>query len=58
MNSILLPEMQNILEPSLALLAIIVPLGLAYLFVMYPERRKGKERSLEDGAGNKPGEFR
>jgi hypothetical protein len=38
MSSILLPEMNGMLGPSLAILTIVVPLGLAYVIVMLQAR--------------------
>lgn len=43
MNSMLMPEMSGLMEPALAVLAIIAPLGLAYVLVRLPARRSGKE---------------
>lgn len=40
MNSYLLPSMDIMLEPSLALLAILVPLGLAYGCIVLQDKRE------------------
>ncbi|BCK88317.1 hypothetical protein MIZ01_2120 [Sideroxyarcus emersonii] len=37
MNSMLLPAMDGLLEAGLAVLAVFVPLGLAYLMIVLPQ---------------------
>lgn len=59
MNSMLLPEMSGLLEPGLAVLAVLVPIGLAYLMIDLP-RRSMKDRSARDETTqtSSPGRFK
>jgi hypothetical protein len=43
MNSMLLPEMSGLLEPALAVLAVVAPLGLAYALLRLPVRGPKKK---------------
>jgi hypothetical protein len=48
----LLPEMNGLLEPALAILAVIAPLGLAYVLVSLPARRTKKKCAAHDGVAS------
>jgi len=52
-HACVLPRMDNILAPLLAILVIIIPLGLAYVIVM-PQARNQKDGNRNNGNQKEP----
>jgi len=58
MISFLQPTMGNILEPVLALLAIILPIGLAYVLIVHSAKQRNKPDRPETSFRNKQHKIR